>query len=173
VNHWWNVNALTSAVGLGYDSRAVANKILETARAKGRPLTIMQLVKLIYFAQGWYLAFVDKPITFHKAQAWQYGPVYPLVYKAFPGAGSAPLDGAICDKITGKPYTADFDEDEEALFEWIVDEYGKMHAFDLSRVTHIDGGPWAKAIARSGTYSEIPDADLKAYFKQFVKDETQ
>lgn len=166
----WNAGKLMDAIGLGYDSRAVANRILEAARKKGRPLTIMQLVKLLYFAQGWYLAFMDKPITFHKAQAWQYGPVYPLVYKAYSGAGSSALDAPILDKISGQPYAADFSEDELAMIEWIVDEYGKLHAFDLSRQTHVDGGPWATAIARSGTYSEIPDADLKAYFKKFVKE---
>ncbi|WP_337186146.1 Panacea domain-containing protein [Phenylobacterium sp.] len=131
----------------------------------------MQLVKLIYFAQGWYLAFVGKPITSHKAHAWQYGPVYPLVYKAFPGAGSRPLDGLITDKITAEPYRANFTDDEEALIEWIVDEYGKLHAFDLSRRTHADDGPWKAAIDRSGTYSEIPDSDLQSYFRQFVRDD--
>lgn len=169
----WNKGTVMTALGLGYDSRAVANRILQMAAQKGRPLTIMQLVKLVYFAQAWYLAFTDKPITFHKAQAWQYGPVYPLVYKAFPGAGSKQLDGMIVDKLTGRPYEAAFTEDEQALLDWILDQYGKLHAFDLSKRTHIEDGPWAKAIERGGTYSEISDADLRSHFKQFVKDDAQ
>jgi len=160
-----------SAFGLGHDSRAIANRILEVAQAAGRNLTIMQMVKLIYFAQGWFLAFTGRPLTSHKAQAWQYGPVYPLVYKAYPGAGSNPLDGLIVNKVTGQPYSADLDDDEKAVIDWIVADYGPLHAFDLSKRTHTDDGPWKKAFDHSGAYSEIPDADLKAYFKKFVKDD--
>jgi len=157
-----------TAVGLGYDSRAIANSILEKARAKGMNLTMMQLVKLIYFAQGWYLAFRDKPITYHPAHAWQYGPVYPLVYKAFPNAGSSALSGVILDRNTGTPYAAELSDDESDLLDWIVDDYGKMHAFELSKSTHTDDGPWKITIDRAGAYSEIPNSLMQSYFKRFV-----
>jgi uncharacterized phage-associated protein len=165
------MTALSSAIGAlgqGFDSRAIANKILEKAAARGQPLTIMQLVKLIYFAQGWYLAFVDKPITYHPAQAWQYGPVYPHVYKAFPKAGSAPLQGLILDKATGKPYVADFHDDEAELIDWILEQYGRMHAFQLSQLTHADDGPWKITYDATGPYSEIPLSLMRSYFKRFV-----
>jgi uncharacterized phage-associated protein len=161
-----------SALGQGLDSRALANKILQRAADRGQSLTIMQLVKLIYFAQGWYLAFADKPITYHPAQAWQYGPVYPHVYKAFPKAGSAPLQGLILEKSTEKPYTANFTDDENELIDWILERYGKMHAFQLSQLTHADDGPWKITIDKSGAYSEIPIPLMTSYFKRFVaKDE--
>ena len=162
------MNATVAAMGLGYDSRAIANRILDIAQRKGRSLTIMQLVKLIYFAQGWYLAFTDRPLTSNSAQAWQYGPVYPLVYKVYSGAGSRPITGPILNKSTGEPYKADLSEEEEDLLEWIVDEYGAMHAFDLSKQTHADDGPWKAVVDSSGYYSEIPNSLLKAYFKKFV-----
>ena len=161
-------DSLKSALGQGFDSRAIANRILERARARGVNLTIMQLVKLIYFAQGWYLGVLDKPLTFHAPQAWQYGPVYPLVYKAFPNAGSTPLGGLIVDGKTGAPFHADFQDDEDQLIDWILDKYGTMHAFQLSKLTHADDGPWKTTIDSSGLYSEIPASLMRSYFKRFV-----
>lgn len=163
------MDSVNEALSIGFDSRAVANRILTKASAKGRSLTIMQLVKLIYFSQGWYLAFTDKPLTYHPAQAWQYGPVYPHVYKAFPKAGSSLLDGLILDKSTGKPYEMAASEDEDHMIDWVLAEYGTAHAFDLSRMTHVDDGPWKQTIDATGPYSEIPNSLLKAYFKRFIR----
>lgn len=157
-----------NVLGQGYDSRAIANKILECAQKKGYRLTIMQLVKLIYFAQGWSLAFRDKPITYHPAQAWQYGPVYPHVYKAYPGSGSTPISHLITNKTTGEVFDVDLDDEEKNLIDSIVDEYGNTHAFSLSKMTHTEEGPWQKTINTYGVYAEIPNAYMKEYFKRFV-----
>lgn len=152
----------------GRDSRAVANKILEIARAKGISLTIMQLVKLMYFAQGWALAFFGKPLTKHDVRAWQYGPVYPLVYKAYRGAGARALSEPVLNAETGDAYTSDYSDDELKLLDWVVDKYGRMHAFRLSELSHAPDGPWKKTVDDEGYFAEIPEDLLKAHFDQFV-----
>ena len=44
---------------MSFQSEAVANKFVEIARAKEVEMTLMQLLKLVYFAHGWHLAVID------------------------------------------------------------------------------------------------------------------
>lgn len=154
----------------GHDSRAVANRILEIARNKGISLTIMQLVKLIYFANGWWLAFKGESLSKHPAQAWQYGPVYPLVYKPFSKEGPRPLTRLISDRETGKVYSDRFDEEEERMLDWVVERYGRMPAFKLSQMTHTPDGPWQATVNEQGHYKDISEALTKAHFTRYVAD---
>lgn len=149
---------------IGHDSRAVANKILLVAQERGVKLTIMQLLKLIYFAHGWLLASCDRPLTRDKPQAWQYGPVYPLVYRSAPRTG-VEISGLLSDDFTDSPVLEEFSAEEIATIGEVVDGYGRMHAFNLSRLTHQDGSPWHRAYHQRGAYSEIPDEWIADYFK--------
>jgi uncharacterized phage-associated protein len=149
---------------IGHDSRAIANRLLLIAKQKGCTLTIMQLLKLIFFAHGWSLAMLDRPLSKNKAQAWQYGPVFPHVYKALPGSGSKQIDSLIIDKSTGEPYDSNFDDDDDAIMSAVVEGYGKAHAYKLSRITHEEGSPWSIIFNSRGPYSEIPDSLIKEFF---------
>src|SRR5579862_1609210 len=115
----------------GHDSRAVANRILEAARARGISLTIMQLLKLVYYAHGWNLAAYGEPLTRDAAEAWQYGPVYPTVYRAL--KNGTEIVGPVRDFRTGVAVVDNFSPTEEAIIDFVVDNYGRMHAFQLSQ----------------------------------------
>ena len=89
-----------------YDSRAVANSILHNANETGKKLTPMQLIKLVYVANGWSLALLNRPLISEQIQAWQYGPVIPNVYRAFNRFGSAAITASLnerndCDLVCG------------------------------------------------------------------------
>jgi uncharacterized phage-associated protein len=155
---------------LGYDSRAVSNRILGTARSKGIDLTIMQLLKLVYFAHGWTLALLSRPLSFHHAQAWQYGPVFPHIYRAYPGAGSKTIKELVIDKAAGLPVSAEFDEDASEIIDTVAEKYGREHGFRLSRWTHAEGSPWDVTLKEKGLYSEIDNDLIQADFKKFVRD---
>lgn len=53
----------------GHDSRAVANRLIEMADERGISLTIVHLVKLVYFAHGWHLGLFHRPLIRHAVQA--------------------------------------------------------------------------------------------------------
>lgn len=146
-----------------HDPRAIANKILEIRGKDGKPFTVMQLIKLVYIADGWSLALLDKPLSKHNPQAWQYGPVYPVVYTAFKRFGSRPVDTPAYVKGTDVPYSEQFDEDEEKLIEQVVSSYGKLSAFALSNLTHQPGTPWSEAF-ENGAYTEISLDAMKDHF---------
>lgn len=148
----------------GHDSRAVANEILKVAKEKALPITLMQLLKLLFFAHGWSLAMLNKPLSKHQAEAWQYGPVFPPVYKAFSGSGSTPITQMISNKDTGMVFMESFDDNEKETIRDVVEGYGATHAYALSKMTHEDGTPWARTVKELGLYSTIPDEWIKEYF---------
>ena len=153
-----------------HDARAVANEVLLYARSRGIKLTIMQLLKLVYLVQGWGLVLLERPIVSQDVQAWQYGPVYPHVYKAFVGRGSAPIEELAADRLTGVPYRANLDAQEQKILQTVVDSYGQMHAFQLSNIMHQPGTPWSEAYNRFGPYSAIPEDFIRDHFEK-LKDE--
>lgn len=147
----------------GYDARSVANAILIEAWRQGKELTIMQLLKLVYFAHGWSLALLNRPLISDPIEAWQYGPVVPSVYKALPGAGSKVISSEI--KIDGFPLIPSLDAQEVEIVKSIVKNYGDLHAFQLSELTHTPKSPWSQ----TPQYQSIPNQIIRDYFASLGK----
>ncbi len=84
----------------------IANELLKKAAEDGGGdlLTNMKLQKLLYYEQGFHLAYFNQPLFNEAIEAWQYGPVVPLVYehyKSFGRTGLEPKSNDFCfqDKI--------------------------------------------------------------------------
>ena len=151
-----------------YDTKAVANYFLELAEANRQTVSPMKLLKLLYFAHGWYLAIAGKPLLNEAIQAWSYGPVVPSIYHEFKHFGNdsitTPAKGA--KRIEGG---------DEAfvrkLLQKVWDIYSPFTAVQLSRMTHQEGSPWSETVE---TYKgsedyfphsmEIEDGLIKEYF---------
>lgn len=149
-----------------YDARAVANEILRYARQTGKNLTVMQLIKLVYVANGWSLALLGRQLFEDQIQAWQYGPVIPNVYRAFNRFGSAPITQPAINEFSDLEYAADFEPVEKRLIHSVVDSYGHLHAFELSRRMHEPGTPWTVTMERHGPYSVISPEMIKKHFSE-------
>ena len=148
-----------------YDSRSIANRILEIARTKGLPLTIMQLQKLVYYAHGWWLSYSEgQPLTSDYPKAWKYGPVYDAIYDAFRGSGSQPILGYAVDEQTGLKIASDLTPAVNAMVERVVDAYGRLHAFQLSDMTHTTNPPWTVASKQYGHYAPISNELIRENF---------
>lgn len=147
-----------------HDPRAIANKILDIRAETGKPLTIMQLIKLAYIADGWSLALLGKPLASENPEAWRYGPVFRSIYNAFSGIGDRPLTARAYVRGTEIPITEEFGPQEEAILRMVVDSYGKLSAFTLSNLTHQPGTPWSKAYEQ-GVYSDIKADEMKRHFE--------
>jgi uncharacterized phage-associated protein len=150
-----------------HDSRAVANEMLAIAEAEGIQLTPMQLLKLVFFAHGWSVGLRDKPLIFHDAYAWQYGPVIREVYWAFSEFGRHPITSPAADK-RGIPFTDRFSTDERKLMKAIVRSYGQMHAYKLSDLSHREGSPWSQTY-KAGQRLRIKPAAIKSYYQGLAR----
>ena len=147
-----------------HDPRAIANRILDLRAESGEPLTIMQLIKLAYIADGWSLALLGKPLSNEAPEAWQYGPVFRSAYNAFSGLGSRPVTGRAYVRGTQIPLSEDFTPEEEQILRMVVDGYGKLSAFALSNLTHQRGTPWSTAYDK-GVYTDIDMDEMKRHFE--------
>ncbi|KTT76373.1 Panacea domain-containing protein [Sphingomonas endophytica] len=148
-----------------HDPRAIANRILELRDAGEKPLTVMQLIKLVYVADGWATTLIGRPLSKTEPQAWQYGPVYPDLYRAFKRFGPNPVTAPATIPGTDVAFKESFAPEEERVLAAILDTYGKLSAFQLSDLTHQPGTPWSKAY-QNGAYSPIALHDIKAHFDE-------
>lgn len=60
----------------GYNAKAIANVLIQYAKDENKPLTHMQLHKLIYFIQAVSYAERGVGIVGDDFQAWPFGPSY-------------------------------------------------------------------------------------------------
>ncbi|QDO96443.1 DUF4065 domain-containing protein [Ferrovibrio terrae] len=155
-----------------YDARAVANLLLDIADSRNLKLTQLSLLKLLYFAQGWYLAKNRTPLIKQDFEAWEYGPVIKVVRDEFKVFGKKP--------ITARAHKLDLYKNERVLVEPVLsnhdtnfvneifDAYHVYDAWRLSGMTHEKGSPWDllwNATEPTGRLAlRIRNDDIKRHF---------
>jgi uncharacterized phage-associated protein len=157
-----------------HDARAIANFFLDRADARGMKLSIMTLLKVLYFAHAWYLAKEDRPLIAQPFEAWDYGPVNRVVYDQFKKIGKNYISiRAVSFDVNQAcfcqtPYS--LDADTEKFLKDIFDYYSQFHPFKLSDLTHEKGSPWdviwSAAATRAVPGMHIPNELIAAWFRQ-------
>jgi uncharacterized phage-associated protein len=156
-----------------HDARGVANYFLDLAQQRGVDVTVMTLLKVLYFAHGWYLAKYGVPLVAQPFEAWQHGPVNRVVYDQLKGFGAKPVgqylksfDANICGYVDAR---AAFDGETAQFLSSIFDYYTRFHAFKLSDLTHEPGSPWdvvwQAAETRAVPGMIIPDSLIIEWFR--------
>lgn len=115
-------------------------------------LTNLKLNKLVYFAQVEAVRSGCGPLFDDCIEAWEYGPVEPLVYHAFKGYGRAPIQQP-CGVVPQ-------DERVREIVHRVANSFGKLSAFDLVTASHRDGGAW-KNVYEPGRNREITLPDIE------------
>jgi len=159
-----------------YPASAVANFFIKKNNADpSGDLTHLKLQKLLYYAQGWFLANYDRPLFEDNIEAWRYGPVVHSIYSRFRGSGDSPIQ---------KPITAPFysegqvrlaepeiNPDDQVTVNFLNlfwDAFSKYDAWTLVNATHSEESPWY-AISQSCNFHPhraiIPIEMIEEYFK--------
>ncbi|MEM9415892.1 MAG: type II toxin-antitoxin system antitoxin SocA domain-containing protein [Planctomycetota bacterium] len=162
------------------DSLELANWFLDRAERDGRSLTLLQVLKLVYIAHGWHLAFLDEPLVSEQVEAWKHGPVLRSIYRSLAQYGGRPIDGRAMEDVgpdAGQPipaYRSD-DGNAEALLTAVWNKYGRMTAGQLYTITHEEGSPWAQTWHEGARYGRplVIDNDLikRHYLEKKKKNE--
>lgn len=155
------------------DPRAASNALLDEAERLGIPLTNLALQKILYFAHGLHLMETKMPLVSGYFEAWQYGPVQPVVYAAFKAAKDQPISfrASRHDPLTGAaiPLAAVSDHEALSCIRRILALYGRMTPGRLVELSHAKDAPWhfvvdnAKSTMALGL--RIPDDVIIARFK--------
>lgn len=155
---------------------AIANEFLARASAADGSLTPMHLQKLCYFAHGFNLALAHgKPLTADRVEAWEFGPVFPVLYDALKGYGARAIPEQIhinnwakAESVRGPIVIESFEDDEQEIIEGVFDTYGDIEAFKLSALTHEPGSPWEKVYRPGQKNLVIPNSLIEEYFVELV-----
>lgn len=152
-----------------YDPRALANYVLDTTAERGASVTNMSLNKILYFSHGWHLAVHDAPLISVAFEAWDYGPVLPLLYHQFKAYGDREIStrATQIDLASGRNVEVGYRLAEETRdhLNVMIEFYGPKSGPTLSHLSHDPAGPWA-TVRRSPNRPSmsIPDDLIKAYF---------
>lgn len=159
-----------------YDAREVGNYILKLANDAGQDVTQMSLLKIVFYAHGWYLASKGVALFRQPVEAWEHGPVIKVVRDAFKIFGNKPIK-KFAEKVdleTGEcvPVGCDLSHEDRIFVENVFKQYGRISAFDLSDMTHEPGSPWDRVwnskapIGRLGL--RIKNEEIREYFLQMI-----
>lgn len=118
----------------------VAKYILTLADEEaGDLISNLKLQKLVYYCQGFHLALVSQPLFKENIDAWEHGPVVPMLYKEYKdfGAGSIPIPEGFSDDVLSS--------DEKDLIDEVYEVYGQFSAWKLRNMTH-EEDPWKNTL---------------------------
>ena len=165
-------------------AKAVANYFLELAERDGKPITPLQIQKLVYIAYGWYLAIEDEQLIDDEyIEAWDYGPVFPSLYLEFRHFGRERIEGRAREfelsedrEVIGEfqPSLSELEDDPNkaqfirTFLDRIWEVYGNYSGGQLVSLTHAEGTPWDRARkAEEGKRNpQIPDDFIKQHYLQ-------
>lgn len=119
-------------------------------------ITNLKLQKLLYYAQGYFLAKKGTPLFDEEFLAWEHGPVIRKIYDEYKKNGS-------CGIVYDKDFDVELDEETERILEEVYEEYGQYTAWKLRNMTHQEK-PWLT----TATNDVISKDKIKEYFKSQI-----
>jgi len=162
---------------MSYPAIEVANELIARHGANGN-IDPMKLQKLLYFANGWWLALVGRPLISEAPQVWRYGPVFKPIYHSFSKYGrnnimypepATPFGG----QPRRIPDNAADAQEVRHLLDWIMGEYGWKSGPALSDETHRPGTPWRNIAERNRFQvpenQVIPPQEDWQYFSELAR----
>lgn len=121
------------------DIFSVANFFLSIVdRESGSSITPLKLQKILYYAQGYYLAKENRPLFKEDFEAWAHGPANPDIYDKYKGYVSGAIDA---------PEDKDIPVFEDKLVDFLYSIWNTFGIYDgkyLESLTHQET-PWLEA----------------------------
>ena len=145
-----------------YSALNIANYFLykaqEAAEEDQELISNLKLQKLVYYAQGLYMAVYGKPLFSDKIEAWTYGPVVPELYHHYKEHNS---NGIRADKNFNPSI---INRDTKKFLDEIYEGFGQFSAIRLMNLAHSDQC-WIDA----GIRNEITCAAMGICLKKYLR----
>lgn len=133
-------------------------------------ITPLALQKILYFIQGIYMVFYDKPLYEEDCCAWVHGPVFENVYEMFKTFKYNPIDDNRF--VLLKNRFQELSEPERRVIDLVINTFGMYSGKALETITHHEE-PWKQA--RAGYLSTEPSHvviekdSIRRYYKNISK----
>lgn len=120
------------------------------------PLTTIKLHKLVYYAQAWSLTWLNEAIFEERIEAWQNGPVVPVLWQKHRGAREV--------AGFGSGDAGNLTEDQQHVIAFVCSHYGHLEAHDLVLFVH-EEDPWQDVYVPREN-NEITHGAMVQYYRQ-------
>lgn len=135
-----------------------AHDVARELRARLPEIGMAKLQKLLYYVQGWHLAWTGEPLFGERIEAWTQGPVVATQW---------------ADEKHDRAHAAwvEVHADAVATLDYVVQRYGRFSGKELIRRTHQED-PWREASEREeSTYGGNPEITHDALRRWFMQDD--
>ena len=120
-------------------------------------MTNMKLQKFLYFAQIISLAKNRKPLFSEEIQAWQYGPVVPVVYELYKDKGVETIRPEADERCETDPNL-------EIILNMVFELYNKYSSRQLVEITH-KHAPWKDVYKPDERGIVITNSSIENFYK--------
>jgi len=135
------------------------------------PSNQLKLQKLVYYCEGWHLAYFEQPLINEDFEAWVHGPVVRSMWDYYKNLNNILSDIRIKSEYGDKIRTLFIhvlNPQQIELIGDVIEEYGNKSAYHLEALSHSEP-PWREA--RNG-YSQsersetiISKDTMKSYYQ--------
>lgn len=144
-----------------FSAQDIAKWFLIRDRAEDNELEIsnLKLQKLLYYAQGVYLAITNKPLFSNEILAWKHGPVVKEVYDNFCSNGGNIIEYNPREEDRDIIRKIENNENARDTLEFVIEEFGQYTAWKLREMTHKER-PWLSTKRNEVINNEL----IRSYF---------
>ena len=121
----------------------------------GWSLSNLEMQKILYLAHMYCLGGRNSALVDGHFEAWDYGPVHPVLYHRAKIFGKSPVENI----FHSVPELGD--TEETRLLDQAVDQLATAPPGRLVAITHWDGGAWAKHYRPGGRHIVIPNDAIR------------
>lgn len=143
---------------MAYSALDVAKYIIKHCKEKNLPISNLKLQKLLYFVQAEFLVTKNEPCFDEDIEAWDFGPVVPVVYREYKIFGSANIPCIDYDNYE----TDTISTDDKEIIDGIVDMVSPYSASQLVSITH-QQDPWRNVYSPRRNNVITPDSIQKFF----------
>lgn len=146
-----------------YKAIDIAAEFIRLGIENNNKLTHMQVQKLTYIANGFYLAIEDQQLFTDNIKAWKYGPVIPVLYDALRHNGNdlitePPKGSGLVDKLSN----------QFAMIQAVYFQYSDMPGWKLSALTHQKNTPWSQTWEAMPLGLITPDV-IREHYREMIE----
>jgi len=135
--------------------------IIAVEELGGEKMTLLKLLKLLYYAEGSSLALGNGSLFNEEIVAWEHGPVVEEVYNYYPDAYNLMFDETIEMESINK-----ICENDKNILEEVFQVFGAYSAWALRNKTHQET-PWLETTNNATKLKGVIERGLiQKYFKE-------
>lgn len=117
-----------------YSAVQIARYIINFCYSIGRPVSNLELQKIMYFLQVLFWRVYKKELIKEEFCAWRYGPVIPVIYNMYSGYGGNLIKNRYVDNA--------IDDNYRDFLNANIRKLESKGPWTLVDMTHAQGTPW-------------------------------